>query len=784
MEDQRTARVPVSTPATSAPVNPTDEGNLVNDRGKFPAARRKRKSKAGDVVNQGAHSLPTQHDTQPPTPAGSSQPETNNNDRPTQMSGRMEIDKILDSNKPQPAQLPAPPQAAAPPAQPGSERAKEEPPKAATIWPEPKRLALAQAASKYVDDVITNINRGRKCPPEMVLSLIDQNPSYIELCGMLESRGYVLNRVHFAKHLLKAVPELTTSSNSTTHPNPPANGPSSTPNQEQRQPPPTTTPLPPPTQYGSPYAKAVPTNNSAPIPPVSTAPPGPGAQAVGNQMEKPATPSTSMPPPTNGTSGYLGSYQLPVSVPPENQVPGFLGSPPPPPPPPTFSKGKQAPGSTGPHSHPRMPPAFRHSIGGPVPSPIGGKLKPKLRVPAPPAQMPAPGSKAALARKRTFAEIVDFTQLSSDDDDSPPPPKAPRLEDVPPHSGTNMDVDIQEVPASASETPEAPEAPAKTLDLSQFRMPDADSSTSNEALRRRTDIIKPLNKTEALKTRYYDPKTIARDILIATGRHPTERPLNQHLSKLRDNFPAVENSSDLRTFRWDIVDPGGPLPPEVPLVSAVSRPPLITVRQYAKPPSGRLPNQSPRDPTKDAGGPQFPHTPSQLRISQTVNNSDDLSPHVQQENNNKNNNINNSVMSSTPSTSGPRRRGRPLGAKNKPTFADRVEVAIPTSSSPKAAQRPYRTYKCEWKGCDAQLHNLQTLRKHVTRLHIPKDNVIGLSCLWAGCSGTGNTFTNNKLADHLEKIHLSALAWTLGEGPGSVRSGETGKLFSDPIVVS
>ncbi|PGH09728.1 hypothetical protein GX51_00408 [Blastomyces parvus] len=746
MEGQRTSGVLVSTPPpTSASMNPTEGINPMHDRGKFPAARRKRRSKSKPeaVAGHPVQSSPARHDTAPlsqPPPAAASQPAANEKGQPPQTGGAMEIEKLIDSNKSQPPPLPAPVQAAAPPTQsvpePPTEarQTNEGTPKAATIWPEPKRLALAQAAARYIDDVISNRNKGKKCPPEMVLTLIDQNPSYIELCGMLESQGYTLNRVHFAKHLLKAVPELTAGSSPAAGPNTAANGPSSTPRNGQTQRPPVTASI---QHTGAPMG-----NHSTPIPRVSTAQSGPGAQAVRSKTEQPVPSSTPMPPPTNRVPGYFSPYQLPLpaSVPSENRVPGFLGSPPSTPV--AFSKNTQAPGSAGPHPHPEKQPPIRHSI---------VKLKPKFRVPAPPAHIPTPGSKEALAKKRTFAEIVDFTHLASDDDDDESPPsKAPRLEDIPPQGDTNMDVDVEKVPA-------------KPLDLSQFRMPDADSSPSNEMLRGRSDIIKPLNKTEALKTRYYDPKTIARDLLIATSRHPTERALNQHLSKLHDNFSAVDNSSDLQTFRWDIVDPGGPPPPEVPLVIAVCKRPLITVREYTKPgsPAGRLPNTSTRDSTNGASGSQLPHTPSQLRISQTVNNSDDWSPHLRQE---RNNNIStgNSLMSSTP-----RRRGRPPGAKNrKPRFSDQVVVAIPTSSPSKARQAPFSVYKCEWKGCNVQLHNLQTLRKHVTRLHIPRDTKMETRCLWAGCSDSCDN-----LASHLEDKHLSALAWTLGEGPRSLRSG-------------
>ncbi|OJD10909.1 hypothetical protein AJ78_08205 [Emergomyces pasteurianus Ep9510] len=783
VEDQKQAKAPISIPAASATVNLADDANSLIDRGKFPAARRKRKSKAVDVVNHVAHSSSISVNAQQPVPGASLPPETNKNDQPTSMGETTKVDKLINSTKVKPAPLSAPTLAVVRLTQPAPEQAKEATTKSGTIWPEPKRLALAEAASTYINVITTNISKGKICTPEMVLSLIDQNPSYIELCGMLESQGYSLNRVHFAKHLLKAVPDLTNNSNPSTRPNPPAKGPAIgernspvirpalTQSQTQTTPPPSATQILPPIQYENASAGAVSRHASDPIPPVTATTEEPRTQALENREGKPSIPPSSMLPPPNGSPGYFQRYQLPVSAPPENQVPGFLESHPPPP---TFPNGKQTPRPAGPHSQPKKPAAFQNSISVPVPNPIGAKLKLKFRVPAPPAHAPLPGSKEALAIKRTFAEIADLTELSTDDEDSPPLPKATCLQDLRPPCNTNMDMDVQEVLAPAVETHMDPAASAKTLDLSHFIMTEADSSTNNnEELRRRTDIVKPLNKTEALKTRYYDPKTIARDILIATGRHPTERPLNQHLSKLRDNFPAVENSSDLQTFRWDIVDPGGPPPPEIPLVSAVSKPPFITVRQYAKPPD-RLSNHISRDlPLADTSAhsnpTQFAHVPSQLRISQTLNNNGDLPLHGEHEHN-KTEDIDNSAMSSTRPMSRPRRRGRPPGAKNKLKFADQVEVAIPTTSAPKASKIPYSTFKCEWKGCDAQLHNLQTLRKHVSRLHIPSGNVTGASCLWVGCNGSGSSPTSDNLTDHMEKTHLSALAWTLGEGPGSVRS--------------
>lgn len=69
-------------------------------------------------------------------------------------------------------------------------------------------------------------------------------------------------------------------------------------------------------------------------------------------------------------------------------------------------------------------------------------------------------------------------------------------------------------------------------------------------------IIKRVDENNAAQNTRYNPATIARDILVASGRHPTVPPLNHHLLQLRERFKFVDESSDLATFRWDRVDPG------------------------------------------------------------------------------------------------------------------------------------------------------------------------------------------------------------------------------------
>lgn len=116
--------------------------------------------------------------------------------------------------------------------------------------------------------------------------------------------------------------------------------------------------------------------------------------------------------------------------------------------------------------------------------------------------------------------------------DPPPPAKMRRME-----AGTKRAV----APSSGA------------INLAQY----AHQSPSRTYVASRSDIVQVLDAQDAAIKESYDPTTIARDVLIATGRHPLEKPLNHHLEILRGKFSAVDLSSDLDTFRWDLVDQVG-----------------------------------------------------------------------------------------------------------------------------------------------------------------------------------------------------------------------------------
>ncbi|KAJ5718527.1 hypothetical protein N7488_004173 [Penicillium malachiteum] len=95
-------------------------------------------------------------------------------------------------------------------------------------------------------------------------------------------------------------------------------------------------------------------------------------------------------------------------------------------------------------------------------------------------------------------------------------------------------------------------------------------ATWHTQLRQRSDLTQPLNPNDAEVKLAYDPTTIARDILIAAAKHPTEEPLNYHLSTFQKNITAMDIGADLTTIRWDLIDP---ILPKDPPHRLPSRPP-------------------------------------------------------------------------------------------------------------------------------------------------------------------------------------------------------------------
>ncbi|KAF7545972.1 hypothetical protein G7Z17_g8763 [Cylindrodendrum hubeiense] len=115
------------------------------------------------------------------------------------------------------------------------------------------------------------------------------------------------------------------------------------------------------------------------------------------------------------------------------------------------------------------------------------------------------------------------------------------------------------------------------------------------------------------------------------------------------------------------------------------------------------------------------------------------------------------LIKTRPSLNGfPKRRGRP-----------------PKAPSPQPREiycklnTPFIAFLCEWHGCKAELHNLDTLRRHVYVVHGGKS---GRSCLWGKCGRKKPppAFDHPEgFKTHMEEAHLVPFAWHVGDGPNN-----------------
>ncbi|KAJ5371460.1 uncharacterized protein N7496_007552 [Penicillium cataractarum] len=145
--------------------------------------------------------------------------------------------------------------------------------------------------------------------------------------------------------------------------------------------------------------------------------------------------------------------------------------------------------------------------------------------------------------------------------------------------------------------------PSKTLDdVARY----ARQSPSRKHITYRSDIVEPVKISDIMVKAAYDPATIARDILIVADKHPAEKGLNHHLNTIRQNFQAVEYSSDLATFRWDLVDPWVQYPPG--LEEAMARAQQISTTSVpGLEPNARALNLPSKAPNLPLHSPGLPH---------------------------------------------------------------------------------------------------------------------------------------------------------------------------------
>ncbi|OQE20233.1 hypothetical protein PENFLA_c017G03226 [Penicillium flavigenum] len=404
-------------------------------------------------------------------------------------------------------------------------------------------------------------------------------------------------------------------------------------------------------------------------------------------------------------------------------------------------------------------------------------------------------------------------------------------------------------------TPPSDPSAGSSVPGAQVPMENARPRGPGRILKNRGDLVQQINPSDALPKKSYDPTTIARDVLIAAGRHPKEKHLNHHLDPLRRNFTRIDYCADLATFRWDLVDAEQPepqvdrMPPvrrPIPQWQSLPRDPTstfnhVTTRDHAPVPSrdtppnrqvalperidarappgglspwGTLPFKPPTyhspqhilSSNLPSGLPRVEAVPASPKFSS--NKSAPLptpppplpQPHPQLEQRRRS--TPNSAATPKPppttkqvtpkSTTKPKPQGQTVKSQSdsgrivKFPEARRLpqpQVVIPLSPAkmpmkrrqgrpPKSVasnievaihrQQPvdYQIFPCKWEGCAAQLHNIDSVRAHVIKVHIPHS----LVCKWKDC-GNKTPMAAADMFQHLATEHISKIAWELGDGP-------------------
>ena len=667
-----------------------------------------------------------------------------------------------------------------------------------TVWPADKKAALASAAASLVSKMPANA--GKPIQPIDISLILDKNPSYVDLCKLIEDKGYSLDRSQFAKALLSAVPDVNNRSYRNT------------------------------------------------------------AQGQSGQQENTVRASNPISPSTGNHSGFLGDAEARlmegesvVDTPSKksvrqskkrvNQIQPVQDAAE------DIATNDVAAPALGPELEGLGPiKAFVEVKDGQQPNesaPSKSKSYKKKETAQPEPQHPL--SKEDNARKRSFADLVDLTQISEDETENFPPP-APAGESpaasnaqspfpTTPQTTMPQQHSLQQhpmaVPAAQMQPSSYPPLPTQfsnqaSAKQQNMRLPPADHPIQ------RTQVALPLDKHRALRRSNYNPKTIARDVLLATGRHPDMRHLNAHYDQLKQVFQGLQsNGADLSTIRWDVIDPNGPGPGAgLALLPDVMDEMMADDEESDAGSALDEPTHHDQDvSTNGVGlathGVHGPVGPAGRGKKNKFRQSDpgfrgaaDSTPNkprtVPQPTSEKPSGY--TALRATDPETGQKKKGRPIGWRKwmQKDFAgepggdgDKGPPRRPGRPplKPSEPKPNYQIFKCLWQvprpECGCQLHNLDTLRQHVHKIHgknleypMQSGNMVYL-CQWQGCgravpvndgSRTVSRMEPRAFANleewkrHFETKHIRPVAWELGDGPAGGVSDREGSELSDAYL--
>jgi hypothetical protein len=742
------------------------------------------------------------------------------------------------------------------------------------LWPPGKKALLAEIAARWLQ----NANPQQPVMTAEVLKRLDMNPNYVQLCKSLEAMGLKFERAAFARELLRGIPPGSNSSQ----------------------------PLTKVSDATIMSANGTVAQATGVAQPDETNPKKRRATKAEMEQRRALNLVKTMNKQNGGSGSSNGmvEYQMPsFTVPGDASNGGYLTHMP-----------EQVQASASPfqaqHASPTFPASDNYNNQQPSqsvqpergsisaaqqgrPMPVGSAQQtPEVRQMSPPRQ---PANKEEAARKRGFADLVDLTAGDSDDDAPPVKIMKPTQVQRPNEPFKHQPLQQQQQPAyQYNPKPTNPKVSAGNFQSKPFKTPGMPSTPqlfkqpngsfgpappgplalanasasgvstpkpshkkkgpSNEQLQheriRGKMVVEPIMRDRVARRSTYDSRTIARDILLATGRHPDMRPLNSHMNVMQKllgerggQLDMSGNKSDLATIKWNILDPDPPKK-AAPANELPKAPALSVVR------STEIDGEDADDEENGMGHMQGAAHPVQSgavrdKSGLNGNNANALALATDDKPKPKrgrgrpprsslpNFNTENSPMSATPhgtgtprqatgrleSTSATAPAGRPA-ALNAPAgmpigYAafnklDENGNVIKTKGRPKGwrksvhsreaqglspkkfqssgtkaktpAQRQlqlqepkYQIYKCRWTDCDAQLHSMDVLKKHVLKVHGKSDEQHQYPCLWRGCADKDEIFDDIPTwLGHVDKEHLQPIAWKLGDGP---RGGLSGKFI-------
>jgi hypothetical protein len=387
--------------------------------------------------------------------------------------------------------------------------------------------------------------------------------------------------------------------------------------------------------------------------------------------------------------------------------------------------------------------------------------------------------------------------------------------------------------------------------LSDASQPIRRKGPTNEQLQyervRENMVVEPIVRDRVARRSTYDSRTIARDVLLATGRHPDMRPLNSHLNamqKLLGDKGGMSdqsgNKSNLATIKWDILDPDPPTKIKAPLKKQLEQQNVQEEKNITQStevdgedvddeedlPSALAPEGSMRgsafdlrnnaNPNANASANNKPLEPTEVpkkrgrppKSAQNTSAFSSVNGPAEQASIRPSGTLR-EMSTQPPTTPGSgavgyaafrkyeangneiKKKGRPVGWRKSVHSREAQGLTPkkfgnakpkPSSARPESQlQEPkYQVYKCHWRNCDAELHSLEVLKKHITRVHGgPDPDTKKYRCMWRDCNLNIANSTFEVISDwlaHVDKEHLQAVAWRLGDGP---RGGLSGELLAD-----